>query len=454
MTPAKHLTSRIKQSHSGTMTRRQALAGAAALSAVPWTVFASGNPDVVVIGAGAAGIGAARTLMDLGLSVTVLEARDRIGGRAHTETETFGVPYDQGCHWLHNAYMNPFVGYGVENGFNLYPSGGGDYGLYDGTTRLADDAYREIDQTLADAWNAILDAGREGRDIDVASVVPQDQPWSPLVACYIGGWSMGKDLRDLSCLDLWNGEAGSENWFCRQGFGTVISHYGREIPVELNTAVESIDWSGSGVRVGTSSGSIETSAVILTVSTGVLAAEGIRFTPALDAQKQESFHRISMGTYNHIALMFSKDIFELGEDGYFEYKPATTDAVGFLTNISGSNLAFGYVGGSFGKELIDAGVDAAVNFGLEKIKASLGNDIEKSFVKGTYTAWDSDPLTLGSYASAEPGYAWMRRVLREPVGDRVFFAGEACHPLLWATAAGALLSGQDAATDVATRIAA
>ena len=427
------------------LSRRSFLASAAA-AALPAAAQVPSSP--VVVGAGAAGLAATRTLMDLGFSVATVEARDRIGGRAHTESKTFGVPYDHGCHWLHNAYMNPFVAFARANGFNVYPSGSGGYGLYDGPRRPGNAAWLEIEAAYNAATNAILDAGREGHDVDAASVITDDGPWAPLVACYIGGWSMGKDLKDISCVDYWKSEGGSS-----EGFGTLIAHDGRDLPVALETPVSSIDWSGDGVRVATSSGTIEARAVIVTASTGMLASGGLRFTPALDPQKEESFHRISMGTCNHIALKFSRDIFGLGNDGSFEYRPETTDAVGFLTNISGSNLAFGYVGGDFGRELVAEGNDAAIAFGLEKIKASLGNDTGNAFVEGNDTAWDNDPWTHGSYASADPGYAWMRSVLKEPVADRVFFAGEACHSLLWATAAGALVSGQDVAAEVARRIA-
>jgi monoamine oxidase len=260
---------------------------------------------------------------------------------------------------------------------------------------------------------------------------------------------MGKDLSDISCVDYWNGEAGYENWFCKQGFGTLVAHYGQGLPVELSTPVTAIDWSGDGVRVVTDKGTLKARAVIVTVSTGVLAADMIRFTPSLAPDKQDSFRRISMGTFNNIALQFSRDIFGVGSDTYWEYLPATTDAVGFMTNISGTNLSFGFVGGSFGRQLIEAGSDAAIDFAVSELKTHLGNDIAKDFVKGAYTMWDKDPWTLGSYASAEPGYYQMREVLRQPVGERVYFAGEACHRHIWATCAGAQLSGIETADEVA-----
>lgn len=435
-----------------TVTRRAALTGIASFAATPLFAALPANPDVVVIGAGAAGLAAARTLLDRGFSVAVLEARDRIGGRAYTESATFGVPYDHGCHWLHNAHMNPWVDYAKASGFDVYPSHG--HGVtYIGEREANTDEYAELGEAYDEAINNIFDAGREGRDVDAASVVDAKGPWAPWIACHFGGWQMGKDLADISCLDYWNSEWGwRQNWFCTQGFGSLVARYGEGLPASLETPVNGIDWSGKGVRVDTPEGTLEAKAAVVTVSTGVLAADVIRFTPELEPRKRESFERISMGNYNHIALQFSDNIFDLESDTYWSCQTPSTDAVGFIANISNTNLSFGYVGGSFGRSLEDAGVEAAIDFGLGAVKKTYGNDIAKSFVKGNYTRWGKDPWTLGSYASAEPGYYHMRRELRRPIGDRVFFAGEACHASLWATCAGAHLSGIETAKAVAERV--
>src|SRR5205823_14959260 len=75
--------------------------------------------DVAVIGAGAAGLAAATTLVARGFAVQVVEARDRIGGRAHTDRSQYGVPIDLGCAWLHSADINPFRAIGAELGFTI-----------------------------------------------------------------------------------------------------------------------------------------------------------------------------------------------------------------------------------------------------------------------------------------------------------------------------------------------
>ena len=397
---------------------------------------------MVIIGAGAAGLAAARTLIDKGKSVTVLEASARIGGRAYTESQTFGVPYDHGCHWLHTARLNPWVQYAKDNGFDVYAAPDNEV-VYVGDRKATESEVASLEKARATLYNAIAGAG--ARDISPGSVFDVSKPWHQVAANKTGAQSMGKDLQDFSCADWWHSEGGKD-WFCQQGFGALVAHYGRAIPVQLSTPAIKVTMDNNGVGVKTDSGTIRAKTVIVTVSTGVLAAEKIAFEPALADIKREAFERISMGTYNNIALLFSEDVFGLGADAYLAYESTSNRATGFLTNLSGTLLTFAYVGGSFGKELEKAGVETAVNFALEELRKVLGNGIQDKFVKGTVSRWGEDPWTLGSYASAEPGAYHLRKTLRESVEKKIFFAGEACHKSLWATCAGAHLSGIETAT--------
>lgn len=429
-------------------TRREILAGAGAgvlaLGAMPAAASVPSDPDVVIIGAGAAGLGAARTLMAQGASVAVIEARNRIGGRAYTDHDMFGVPYDTGCHWLHVAQLNPFVDFAKVNGYQVYPAHD-DFQLFvDGKT-----APWEKDDLLDTYYSmiyAISDAGMDERDVSAGSVVSRRGPWAPLAEAWIGPWASGKELDEISCADWYNYEDGPD-WFCTQGFGALIAHYGAGIPVELETPATTVRWGGSGVEVESPAGTIHAKAVIVTVSTGILAADDIAFEPALPIAKQESFRYISMGTYNNIALYFSEDVFGLGQDAYVHRQIESTQSTGFLSNISGSNLVFGHTGGREGRMLERAGVEAAVDFGLSEVRKFLGSSIDKKFIKGNFTRWGHDPWTRGSVASADPGYTHLRATLREPVAEKVFFAGEACSEMLWGSCAGALESGVLTARD-------
>lgn len=416
------------------------------------SVARSALPDVVIVGAGAAGMAAARVLIEAGLDVTIIEADKRIGGRVHTDLSFFGVPYDIGAHWLHVGHLNPFVRYGQEHGFKIYEAPD-ETTLYVGDREATAREYAAYRDALSATYRAISRAGRAGRDVSAASVAPKDGKWSDLAAMVIGPWDMGKDFDRFSAADWWSGEAGKD-WYCREGYGALWAHSARGIPVELSTRATKIDWGGRGVRVHTDRGVIEGRACIVTVSTGVLASGGIRFQPTLSAAKQESFHGISMGLYNHIAFQFRRNFLGTGDDGYLLYKLAPSgDArpggLGMLTNIGGTNLSFGDVGGGLAWALEEEGIEGALSFGLAELRKIFGSDVDEEFVKGHVTTWGRNLFTLGSYASAEPGAHHLRTALRAPVGERVWFAGEACSPNLWATVAGAHESGVRAATDVA-----
>ena len=437
--------------------RRRFIGGGAALAALPLLSgrAAAAEVDVVVVGAGAAGLAATRELLRQGLSVATLEASSRIGGRAHTDLARFGVPYDIGAHWMHYAESNPFVRYAKEHGFSVYPAPNTQT-LYVGEREASEAEYSAFDAAYGVAIGAISTAGRRGRDVSPASVVPDGGRWHDLVHFVIGPWEMGKDFDAFSCADWWNSDDGAD-WFCREGYGALVAHGGRDLDVRLSTRVGSVDWSGSGVAVESDRGRIRAKKCIVTVSTGVLASGDIRFVPDLPVEKVESFHRVSMGLYDHIALLFDENVFGTGPDEYLLYNATTHGApspalMGLLTNVSGTGLTLADVGGDFARELEEAGTEAAIDFARSELRKMFGGAIDRHLVKSHFTRWGHNPLTRGSYASAEPGAYPFRSVLRRPVGDRVWFAGEASSPGGWATVGGAHESGRRTARDVADAI--
>ena len=422
------------------------LGGSAVLLGVPLPARAAlpADPDVVVIGAGAAGVAAARTLLGEGRSVVLIEAADRVGGRVHTDTAFFGVPYDTGAHWLHYAEENPFVRYGREHGFTMYESPDDEI-LYVGSREATSPEYEAFTAAYDGAVRAIARAGRRGRDVSPASVVPDAGQWHDTAHLLVGPWEMAKDFDRFSCADWYSGEDGTD-WYCKEGFGALFAHSARDVPVSLTTRAETVGWGGPGVRVETDRGAIRARACIVTVSTGVLAHEGIRFDPPLPVAKRESFHGISMGIYNHVALLFRDNFFGVGADGYVYHKvesrgAASPEGMGVLVDASGTRLAYADVGGEFARALEREGPRAATDFALSTLRGIFGSEVDRQLVKAHATAWGSDPLARGAYASAEPGRRDMRDVLREPVGDRLWFAGEACSEDDWATVAGAHKSG-------------
>jgi len=426
---------------------------ALALANIPRISLAS-NPDVIVIGAGASGLAATEYLLQKGKSVICIEANNRIGGRCYTDNDIFGVPYDVGAHWITNNKTNPYVSYWKDNkieGFNLYEEKEQET-VYDGKKKLISPE----DKPLWDQYYSILEdiGNSSNKDIAPSEVISnKSSEWYDTAHLIIGPYDMAKDFNHFSCMDWWNYlEPETKSWFCTEGYGTLVKYRWRNVPVQFNTTAQKITWGGQGVQVETNKGIISSQACILTVSTGVLSSGKIQFTPMLPIEKYDSFAGISMGIYNHIALQFKKNFFSHNKDGYIYYKlnsknTAAQRGVAGLTNSSGSNLSYFDAGGEFARELENAGEEASIDFVLGELKSIFGSKVDKHLIKAHATSWASNPFTLGSYASAEPGSFHLRKVLRQSVGDRIFTAGEATAEE-WATVAGATRSGLRAAKEV------
>ena len=423
------------------------------LAKIPKISLAS-NPDVIVIGAGASGLAATEYLLKKGKSVICIEANNRIGGRCYTDNHIFGVPYDIGAHWITNNKTNPYVSYWKNNKieeFNLYEEKKQET-VYDGKKKLVSPE----DKPLWDQYYSILEdiSNSSNKDIAPSEIISnKSSEWYDTAHLIIGPYDMAKDFNHFSCMDWWNYlEPETKNWFCTEGYGALVKYRWRGIPVQLNTVAQKITWGGQGVQVETNKGIISSKVCVLTVSTGVLASGKIKFIPKLPIEKYDSFSGISMGTYNHIAVQFKRNFFPHNKDGYIYYKlnnqnTAYPKGVAGLTNLSGSNLSYFDSGGEFSHELESAGEKATIDFVLGELKSIFGSKVDKHLIKAHATSWASNPFTLGSYASAEPGSFHLRKILKQSVGDRLFITGEATDEE-WATVAGATRSGLRTAKEV------
>lgn len=430
------------------MRRRHVLA---ALAALPATQLMSqtlpSDPDVVIIGAGAAGMSAARALMAAGKTVIVLESADRVGGRAYTESETFGVPYDHGCAWVSAANQNPFLQIARNTGFTLLNHDDADSILYVGDRRATD---AEIDQYSA-AWRAMVSALNGSRgDVAASTVVPTGTPFNGTAQAWMGPMDYGVDMDQLSIGDWFRGTDGSGSYLVAEGLGSVVATLANGIPVRLNTPATHIDWSGTGVRVDTPDGTITAKACIVTVSTGVLASNAIGFTPALPVAKQDAIRNLPMGLLLKVALQFDDRLgFNPNEWLAYDVDDAiATPACFFVTWPHGYNYMMGNIGGRFGWELSAAGPEAAIDFALGEVVKMVGSNARRAFIKGHMSNWGENPNTLGAYAAAKPGEADARDALARTVGNRVFFAGEAVGGSHMQLVSGAYMSGERVAASI------
>ncbi|MCA3479118.1 MAG: FAD-dependent oxidoreductase, partial [Rhodobacter sp.] len=246
-------------------------------------------------------------------------------------------------------------------------------------------------------------------------------------------------------------------FFCREGFGHLVARTAHGLPFRLSTPVTDIEALPSGVWVKTTAGEIRARAVIVTASVGVLAEDVIRFDPPLEADRRAAFELVTMGDYNHAALLFRPSAVPLQPDTWLTYQlqPDDTGVArggGFLCNVSGTNLTSFETSGSFSRALQEAGPDAAVDHALETLAGIFGSAIKQDFLKGHATAWRHEPFVRGSYAGAMPGGHRLRKVLGRAHAERVHFAGEASHDGQQCTVSGAHLEGLRAAKDVVAQL--
>jgi monoamine oxidase len=400
--------------------------------------------DVAIIGAGAAGLGAANALRDSALSVIVLEARDRLGGRAWTVQAGPDVIFDVGCGWLHSADKNPFVAIASQLNYEV------DRSLPPWGERAYGDAFPQAERyefvkTLDAFYERIEAAAAQGRDAAANLYLEPGNRWNPMIDA-ISTYVNGCELDRVSILDVDAYEDTEINWRVRRGYGSLIAAYGASCPVALNCNVTQIDHSGPRLSIETSQGVLNAAKAIVTVSTNLIANEAIRFSPALP-EKLAAAAGLPLGIADKVTLALDQAE-QFPKDGNLRGATMRTKMGTYHLRPFGQPCIEGYFGGSFAKELEDAGPGAFAAQSIDEIAALLGNDFRSKLKPLAESRWAHDPFARGSYSHALPGHAGDRAILAAPVDQRLFFAGEATSPSFFSTAHGALESGQRAAREV------
>ncbi len=400
--------------------------------------------DVAIIGAGAAGLGAARALENSGLSILALEARDRVGGRGHTVMAAPDITFDLGCGWLHSADKNSFVG--IAEGLNFeidktrppWREQSFDTGF-----PLAErmDFIRALDVF----YDRAEQAAKAGHDSAASQYLEPGNRWNPMIDA-ISTYVNGAELDRVSILDMDAYEDSEINWRVRRGYGALMKAYGAHCPLVFNCEVTRIDHSGARLRIETSQGVLGAGKVIVTVPTNLIADEAIRFHPALPA-KVDAARGLPLGIADKVMLSLSEPD-SIPKDGSLRGATMRTAMGSFHLRPFGQPCVEGYFGGRYARELEAAGDGALAAQAIDEISALLGSDFRRRLTPLAQSGWARDPFARGSYSHALPGHAGDRAVLAAPVDGRLFFAGEATSPNFFSTAHGARDSGERAAMEV------
>lgn len=417
---------------------------------------------MIIIGAGAAGVAAARALADEDHAVTVLEARDRIGGRVWTDTAFCTIPIENGAEFVHGneaatwSYLRQ-----APDALPAIPVPKYTPYLFehDGALRTHDEALR------APGFSRAL----ELEEHDIGRIEPSD-PDQP-AAAWIDGLGFPRHMRalahglvafpysaeaeELGVADLSHEvrvhHAGYGNFRLTHGYVSLIEHVARGLDVRLGTPATRVRWGAGGVAVTAGGQEFAADTVVITLPVSLLQQSTVAFEPGLPAWKLRAVHAVRMGWVSKIQLRFSRPFWD----------PAVARVINVgMTPVwwtpafgRGSDVAvlIGLVGGHRAWLLDRLPDDAVVALAVAELSRLFKTDAPRATLEaGRVVRWADDPWARGGYSFVPIGGFGAREALARPVGDALFFAGEAtAHDSNPATVHGAIESGWRAAREVA-----
>lgn len=385
--------------------------------------------DVVIVGAGVAGLTAARDLQARGLKVAVVEAQDRLGGRVQTDHTTFSLPFEHGAQWFHQDEpgQNPLANWAQAQGLFLKP--------HVAVLETSPPGHAAELQSQVKAQENIWHEAEE--DVALTDMPAVTGPWAKEARNQLGPLSVGVELDQASSMDFATTTGEHADQVIPGGMAQVVDRLAEGVPVRLSSPVELVEWSNQGCWVTASGERLECDQVVLTPSVGVLQKGNIGFAPALPEWKNKAVHSIGMGHLKKVAFEFPPGALQAPPDTALQLQDSPA------YHLVGPERTISFVGGRTAHEW---GADVAQERILGELRSVYGAGLTPT--AAAVTSWETNPYTEGSYSAPLPGHHSARAELARPVGDRLFFAGEACEQEFATTVAGAYLSGQRAAAEV------
>lgn len=410
----------------------------------------------IIIGAGIAGLAAASYLSQHNHPVTLLEARNRYGGRIWTENQ-WSVPLAKGAHWIHGADHNPMMELAEEFGSPLFRFNN-DALYYMFTAegkRIPKDKIKQFNDEFANILDKAKTFARNAeKDCSLSLALSHfvkpdsyDEYFATLFGRKLNYFQnyIGADYNELSARNWDIGQSESNiNYIVADGFSAIVNGLAKQCDVKLNTIVKEIKLTKSNIEIITNNKTYSAEKVIVTLPLGVLKQNSAIFNPPLPQAKQDAIQRIGMGLFNIIALLFPEKFWP--DNASFIYM-GNTDKLScnnYINMYSSYHkpIMYVYVGGSVAKSFEQIPIESIVANLMKSLRTIFGNEIPFP-VSYTMTSWGQDPFSYGSYSYPAIGVTKNDYIaLSDPIESRLFFAGEATNAYLYdATTHGAYFSG-------------
>jgi monoamine oxidase len=426
--------------------------------------------DVIVVGAGMAGLSVASELRALGLDVLVLEARDKIGGRVDTNYEFTSHPIERGAEFVHGENV---VTWELIRRFGLHSLAA----LEDDNNFFIDVAGQSLPITqaaklpggdslkfmstrpgvydLARAWVRSRKPDTDLSSMLKANGVVLDPEFYPIVSYSFEGLDAA-GLQQLGVYGLvetsYAGD-GDADFRIAEGYSSLSDHLARQLRIRLAEPVDRVTWNSAGARVATASGAtLEARKIVITVPLAQLQQNAIRFEPPLTPDKQNAINRLGAGHIVKIVLQFEDPFWPAHMECF-----ATDKRTGFWwrpgwNRSNEAPVLTAYAGATLADRLVKFGNDAAVQIALEDLSQLFGNQAKTNYTSGMVLNWQREPYIEMAYSFCPVGTAGLRRVLSYPIDGVLFFAGEATSVERNATVHGAVESGRRAAKEVSAAV--